>query len=249
VSELPDIPAFLDRRNEAPVRQPLPQGFGKPLVYSFTMLNTADTCLHRVFRQYVKKDIPYVETTEMAWGNKVHSAFEYRLGGKPLPMNMAHWEPLVSVYADRKAIPEKKLGITREGKPTGFFDKDVFFRGKIDATMINGTNAFLPDWKTGNSKYEDPFELECQAVMLHAANPHLKMIGGHYVWLKENRVGQNYNLSDTRSTWARINNKVEVIEDVMREGEWTKTKGPLCGYCSVIDCEHRYDAKAGERSK
>lgn len=228
-----DIPAYLrrDKDNNVP-------GFSKPLVYSFTMLKTADSCMYKCYRMYVKKDIPYFETPEMKWGNEVHSAFEYRLGGKSLPENMRHWEPLIVVYVERKARPEMKVGITREGKPTGFFDKDVFVRGKIDATMIVNSNGFLADWKTGNSKYEDPFELEIQALMLQAANPYLTKIGGHYVWLKEDRIGQVYDLSDTRSTWAAVHNKVEEIEDNMKADEWPKTKGPLCGWCNVLDCEH-----------
>lgn len=218
----------------------------KPLVYSFTMLNTADTCLHRCFRQYVKKDVPYVETPEMKWGNDVHSAMEYRIGGKPLPAEMQQWEPIAAAFARPGARAEMKMGLTREGKPAEFFGKDVFFRGKVDVTLIQGTTAFLPDWKTGGSKYEDPFELACQAVMVKAANPYLTRIGGCYVWLKENRVGQKYDLSDFNSTWAKINNKVEAIEDAMAAGEWPKTKGPLCGWCGVKDCENWYDAKGNK---
>lgn len=219
------------------------QNFAKPLVYSFTMLNTADNCLYKAFRQYVKKDIPYVESPEMKWGNEVHTAMEYRLGGKPLPHNMIHWEPLVSVYADRKALGEMKVGVTRVGGPTGFFDKDVFLRGKIDVTLVKTQAAFIADWKTGNSKYESPFELEIQALMLRAARPTLQKIMGHYVWLKEDRIGQPYDLSDVSATWARVNNKVEVIEDCMATGEWPKNKNPLCGYCPVKDCENWYEAK------
>jgi hypothetical protein len=219
--------------------------FSKPLVYSYTMLNTADTCLHRCYRQYVKRDIPYVETPEMKWGNDVHTAFEQRLGGKPLPMNMAHWEPLASVYAERGARPEKKTGITKGGKPTGFFDRDVWLRCKIDATMLKGTAVFLADWKSGGSKYEDPFELEIQALMLKAAVPQITKIAGHYVWLKENRVGQVHDLSDFNATWVKINNKVEAIEDAQVSGEWPKTKGPLCGWCNVIDCENNPKRQEG----
>lgn len=225
----------------------MPTAFAsKPLVYSYTLLNTADTCLHRCYRQYVKRDIPYKETPEMAWGNTVHSAMEYRLGGKPLPQNMQHWEPLISAYVDRKAKPEKKTGITKDGKPTGFFDKDVWLRCKVDATMLAGTAVFLADWKTGGSRFEDPFELEIQALTLKAAIPQIDRIAGHYVFLKENRIGQTHDLSDFTATWAKINNKIEVIEDAMEEGEWPKKKGPLCGYCSVGDCEHWYDAKANK---
>lgn len=234
-----DIPPYLRRTKD----NQMPAPAFKPIVYSYTMLNTADTCLHRCYRQYIKRDIPYVETPEMKWGNDVHTAMEHRLGGKPLPVKMQHWEPLASAYADRKAKPEKKTGITKEGKPTGFFDRDVWLRCKIDATMLNSTAVYLADWKTGGSRYEDPFELEIQALTLKAAIPAITRIAGHYVWLKENRIGGTHDLSDFNATWAKVNNKIEVIEDCMETGEWPKTKGPLCGYCGVKDCENWFEAK------
>src|SRR5216684_1902995 len=89
-----------------------------------------------------------------------------------------------------------KTGITKLGKPTGFFDKDVWLRCKIDVTMLNGTAVFLSDFKTGNSKYEDPFELEIQALTLKAAIPAITKIAGHFAWLKENRIGAVHDLSD-----------------------------------------------------
>jgi hypothetical protein len=233
-----DIPDYLRRTKD----NKMPE-ISKPLVYSFTMLNTADTCLHRCYRQYVKRDVPYVETPEMKWGNEVHSAMEYRVGGKPLPEKMRHWEPIAATFARPGARSEMKMGVTRDAKPAEFFGKDVFLRGKIDVTLIEGTSAFLPDWKTGNSRYEDPFELEIQALMLKIANPYLTKIGGCYVWLKENRIGKPYDLTDVNSTWAKVHNKVEVIEDAMKAGEWPKTKGPLCGFCGVKDCENWFEAR------
>ena len=227
-----DIPDYLRRQKD----NTLPQ-FAKPLVYSYTLLKTADTCLYKVYRQYIKRDLPFDKTPEIDWGNKVHEAMEYRIGGKPLPQEMMHWEPIVSAYVDRGAKSEKKTGITKLGNPAGFFDKDVWLRCKIDVTMLNGVNVFISDFKTGNSKYEDPFELEIQALTLKAAIPPIERISGHYAWLKENRIGQVHDLSDFNATWAKINNKVEVIEDCMASGEWPKTKGPLCNWCACTDCE------------
>jgi hypothetical protein len=228
------IPDFLRRTKD----NQMPSPALKPIVYSYTLLKTADTCLYKCFRQYVKRDLPFDKTPEIDWGNRVHEAMEYRIGGKPLPQDMMHWEPIVSAYADRGAKPEKKTGITKDCKPTGFFDKDVWLRSKIDVTMLNGQAVFIGDWKTGSSRYEDPFELEIQALTLKAAVPAINRIGGHYVYLKENKIGQTYDLSDFNATWSKINNKVEVIEDALVSGEWPKTKNPLCGWCAVLDCEN-----------
>lgn len=237
-----DIPAFLRRTkdNKMPDVPALP----KSLVFNYTMMSTYDsTCPYQAFRRFVKKDIPFFETPAMKRGSEIHTAMEHRIGGKPLPADMRQWEPLVAPLDGKNVKAELKLGITNEGKPTGFFDKDVWCRGKADAVAIQSNSAFLIDWKSGGSKYENSFEIEIQAMMLKAANPYLVKIGGCYGWLAENRMGRVYDLSDFNSIWAKINNIAEAMQDDMVTGEWEKRKGPLCGYCPCTDCENWYEAK------
>lgn len=240
MNEFPEIPGFLDRRQAAPVR------FAQPLILTYTMLNTYDICPHQMYRRYVKKDLKFVETPEMKFGNEVHSAMEYRMGGKPLPDSMRHWEPIASAIAERKPRTEQQLAIDASGKPAEYWGKGTaapFFRGKNDITLLNGTKAMLLDWKTGGSKYEKPFELETNAMLIHAHNPHLTEIVGAFVWLKEGRIGQSYTLTDTRSTWATVNNKAEEIRDRQASNDWEKKKNPLCGWCNCFDCEHNTNPK------
>jgi hypothetical protein len=235
-----DIPAFLRRTKD----NQMPTPAFKPLVYSYTMLNCYDNiCPYQMFRRFVKKDIPFVETEAIKKGNEIHSAMEYRIGGKPLPNHMLHWEPLVVPMIERGAKAELKLGITNEGKPTEFFGKDVWCRGKADVVIISGTNAYIVDWKSGGSKYENVFEIALQAMMVKAANPHLNKVAGCYAWLGENRMGGTYDLSDFHSTWAKVNNIAEQIQDDMVSGKFEKRKGPLCGYCPCTDCEHHHVAR------
>ena len=208
------------------------------------MLSTYGNCPHQAYRRYIKKDQKYVETPEMKWGNDIHSAFEYRVsGGKPLPQSMEQWECFAKPFDGAGAIVEQKLGIAANGHAVRFFDGSVWFRGKADLAIIKGDTAFINDWKSGNSKYEDPFELETNAVLIHAKNPQLKKIVGSYTWLKENRVSQLYDLSNTGQTWATICRLMAEILERRKTGEFEKKKSGLCGYCSVADCEHWYKAK------
>jgi len=231
-----DIPAFLDRR---------------PFVGTFTILSSYGNCPHQMFRRYIAKDQPYVETPEMKFGNDVHTAFEHRVGSKkPLPETMHQWEAFASAFDGQVVAVEQKLGITREGRACGFFENPtascsgVFFRGKADLAIINGTTAYINDWKTGSSKFEDPFELATNAMLLHARHPHLTKILGTYTWLKEGRVGQLYDLSDTAGTWKTVSAQMAEItakREAALKGDvsgFVKQKSGLCGWCSVEDCEH-----------
>ena len=219
-----DIPAFLDRR---------------PFVGTYTILNSYKNCPHQMARRYIIKDQKYVETPEMKWGNDVHSAFEYRVGsGKPLPLEMTQWEVFAQPFDGHKVAVEQKLGISAKGTCVGYWDGSVWFRGKADASIVKDDTGYIADWKTGKSSYEDPFELATNAVLLHAKFPHLKKILGSYVWLKEARVSQMYDLSDTRATWNEICRLMAEILAKRDTGEFEKKQSGLCGWCSVSDCEH-----------
>ena len=234
--EMPDIPTALDRRN--------PPKAGKPLVFSYSLLNNyANVCPHQAYRKYVKRDLPFVESAAMKFGNDAHSALEYRLGGKPLPPSMQQWEPIVAAFDGRGATAEQKLGIRIDAKPCGFFDDGVFFRGKVDVTVIQGNIAMIADFKTGNSSYESSFELETNALLLHARYPHLQQITGFYIWLKESRVGKPYDLSDTNQTYQTIFELVKKFNADKNAGDWEKRKSGLCGHCDVKDCENHYVAR------
>ena len=225
------IPTFLDRR---------------PFVGTFTALSTfKSVCEHQAYRRYIKKDIPYVESEAMAWGKKVHSAFEQRLGDqrRPLPSDMRQWEGFATPFEKYKVITESKMGMTERARQTGFFDSDVWFRGISDAAVLQSDKAFILDFKTGGSKYEDPFELATNALLLKVKYPELKKIVGSYAWLKENRMSQQYDLSDFKGTFMEITRLMNLVAEKRQSGEWIKRKSGLCGYCSVSDCENWYEAK------
>lgn len=225
------IPAFLDRR---------------PIVGTYTLLNTfKSVCEHQAYRRYIKKDQTFVETDAMRFGNQVHAAFEQRLGTgrKPLPAEFRQWESFAMPFDKYQALVEQKLGMTAQARTTGFFDKDVFFRGKADAVVINGATAFIADWKTGSSKYEDPFELATNALLVKIKYPEVKKIIGSYAWLKENRMSQQYDVSDFKGTYLEIKRLMDLIFEKRQSGEWEKRKSWLCGHCSVADCENWYEAR------
>jgi hypothetical protein len=227
-----DLPAAIDRR---------------PTVGTFTMLNTIkNICEHQGYRRYIKKDMPFVSTPAMKWGKEVHTAFEARVGkGKVLPDHMKDWEKQFCAPFDKYKtfLTEQKLGMTVDGRPTGFWHSDVWFRGLGDFIVIEGPKAMLLDWKTGNSKYEDPWELETNALLLKAHHPKIEKVAGRYAWLKDNKWGQLYDLSNFQKTYAEIKRLMDMIAEKKRTGAWEKMKSGLCGFCPVEDCENHFVAR------
>ena len=225
------MPAFLDRTR---------------LIGTYTILNTYRNCPEQMQRRYIAKDLgAFVETKEMKWGNDVHKAFEQRIAGrKPLPVDMQQWEPFAVPFDGRKVLVEQQLGITQTGEPIDYWDKaKCWFRGKADAVIMKHDTAFMTDWKTGSSKYEDDFELRTGAMLLKAAYPQLKVVRGAYAWLKENRMGRVHDLSDFQETFREVHGLMEQIAEDRRKGQWEKRKSGLCGWCNVTDCDNHYEAR------
>lgn len=214
-------------------------------VWSYSFLSTYDRCPSQAAAKYVNKNYPYDgESEALRWGNAVHSAMEHRINsGQRLPDDMQQWEQFVSpLLGEHPHIEaELKLGVRKDWSPCGFFDKDVYGRGKLDVPIIvhGADTAILFDWKTGK-EWEDPLELKINAVLLKAKYPHLKEIVGAYAWLKENKWGIIYDLSDTDST-------KEWIDETMYKAElnnfWVPRKNALCGWCALKSCPNWREKK------
>lgn len=220
----PDIPGFADRR---------------PIIWSYSLLHCfRDICAHQGQARYIDKSIKFIETPQIKEGNEGHEALDLRVGGKkPLPVKFDYCEPFAAPFDNLTPITEGWYYIDDQGHACDRFAKNKFGHGKLDLVVMQGDTAFFNDWKFGKSAYEDPFELEVGAVLLHAKFPQLKTIKGTYTWLKERRVSQVYDLSNTAETWNEICRIMKNILDWRSAGEFPKKQSGLCGWCQRWDCE------------
>lgn len=216
----------------------------KPLVWSYSFLSTYDRCARQGQAKYITKELPYVESKEAAYGNLVHKVCEDALRLQqfpPVPYDNMHkffhdmYTTVHAVNPPAQLEPEQKLGVTRDWKPTDFFGSNVWGRGKLDAPIIlNAENALIFDWKTGKV-WEDPLELAIQAVLLKAKYPQLTKIKGCYIWLKEDKYGEVYdlhNMIDRTKDW------VEETMEKVGQGLFYAQPNALCGWCDLSTCKH-----------
>ncbi len=206
------------------------------LVWSYSLLSTHERCPLQCFVKYVSKELPYVETEPARRGNAVHKALEdFGKGAlKQLPPDMPYQKYMDNIKScDGLKYYEYQVGITRDWKPTSFFAKNVWGRCKLDVAIIDNDNAIIIDWKTGKP-WEDPFELKIQALCLSVAHPHIKNIAGFYVWLKDNKYGEVYELNDIDEYKEDVEDRVRKIEQL----DWRATKNKLCPWCTFEVCKY-----------
>jgi len=214
------------------------------MIGTYTLLDTYKKCPHQAYRRYFTKDFPFKPTKASEWGNKVHEAMDRRCSARqPLPLDMQQWESFARPFDAHKVATEQKLAMDVNGHAVDYWDKNCWFRGKADLVIFDRERAYIGDWKTGNSRYEDPFELATNAMLLKANHPQLTQVGGCYLWLKDMRVGQYYDVSDFNATWRTVHDLMTEMAGKKRPEDWEKTKSPLCGYCPVADCEHWHEAR------
>ena len=208
-------------------------------VLTYTILNDVINCPHKAFRRHIIKDVPFERTPEMEHGTRVHKALEDRIGkGIALDADLRSADPLCQQLDGIKAPVrvEYFTGMKIDGTGCAWDAKDVWFRGKADVAVLADAGAWLIDWKTGKVR-EEPFELECQAMLVHANHPQITHIVGEYYWMRFGKPGMRYTL-DPMATYQKVAQLFKEMATYWDVDTWPKRKNPLCSWCDVKDCEN-----------
>ncbi len=207
--------------------------------WSFSSLTAFEQCAYRYYRVRVLKDVADPPNETADWGTRVHKVMEDRVRDKtPLPDWAIQWEPLASKFDKHgdKVFCEQKIGLTRGFRPTGFFDKDVWYRGVIDVG-IDGVTTFLGDYKTGKIK-ENNDQLKLFSATYMCSHDYVESCDTKYFWLKHKKTT---SLKVTRFEvpliWQEFLPRVARLETAYDKDKWPKNPSGLCnGWCPVKDC-------------
>jgi hypothetical protein len=205
--------------------------------WSYTFLNDLANCPHKAMRKFIKRDLPPETSPELEEGIRVHKIAESLIMGRvTVDPIVRRIEPHVLPLIHHGAKAEVKLGMTKELAGADFFG-DPWGRGKADVLVLSPPSAFIVDWKTGKVR-EDDRELRQLALLVRANYPEITRISGCYVWLKEDRMGVVYDLTDVNRTYHATVAQMDQAQAYEDADDWPKIKNPLCSYCPVVDCEN-----------
>jgi hypothetical protein len=211
--------------------------------WSFSRLNSYEQCPKKYFRISVQKDIKEPASEVLAYGDEVHAALKDRVAkGKDLPLHLSHLEPLASVFSNPKPKPldivtEQQLAITKDFKPTGWFDKDVWCRAIIDYCALYPVSALIVDYKTGRQS-EDFTQLKLCAGMLMLHRPKIESVKLVYWWVKDKVATSDYvHRDDMPEVWSEIMERVKRYDAAHEETNFPARQNFLCKkHCPVKDC-------------
>lgn len=217
--------------------------------WSWSRLKNYRTCPKRHWHIDLAKDIREEETDDLKWGHTVHEALAARIArGTPLPDSMARYDDWPARIADSRGdgvevLVENKLAMTKDMETCDFFDKqkDVWFRGVIDAATINHKDgvAVAVDWKTG--KVDPDFEqLGLFAQLIFAKYPDIDEVGAIYVWLAHDTYTLKvYKRAEMLDLWNGLWPEIKVLEEAFRTTTYPPKPSGLCKrHCPVETCPY-----------
>lgn len=212
--------------------------------WSYTALTGFETCAWRHYLTKVAKRVKEPETEPLRWGNFVHKALEnYLKQGTPLPTTLAGYAPLCDrIAASGELFVEREAALTREFKPSGWWDKTTWCRSKWDVAVKHRDAPVMAiwDWKTGKRK-DDPDQMKLFAAVGFLHEPSVEVIHTGFVWLKDRKIDTNtFTRKEAPMLWREYLPRVRRFELAHEQDNWPKKPSGLCrSYCPVgrANCE------------
>ena len=208
--------------------------------WSFSKLTASETCPYRYQQVDVLRNYKDEDRTNLDWGTEVHSAFAKSLiSDDPLPATMTPWQYWVDEIkaAPGQTIVEAKWALDRSFNKCNWSAPVAWYRGKADATRIDGPVADGTDWKTGKIK-EDDTQLLLMAQLVFAYFPEVKRCRQRFVWLQHDCATERfYNRKDMAQEWLGILQRVDTLEKMTEANVFPPKPGRLCrSWCPVTGC-------------
>lgn len=217
---------------------------GTIVPWTYSKVKGFATCPKQFYARYIEKSLPFVETEATKYGNEVHDAFEhYFKSNQPLPAKLQHYQPTMDALQRKSGekIAEYAFGLTEELEPCNFFAKDVWVRGKIDLTIVDGDTARVVDYKTSkSSRYADLDQLELMSMAVFKHFPDVKHVKAALIFVvAKDMVTAEYSAEDEQALWLKWIKRVRAMEDAYEVGVWNPNPSGLCkAWCDVMDCPH-----------
>ena len=189
----------------------------KPFSWSFSKLKNYETCPLRYAEIDLHKNVEQPKSAELDRGEDLHSAMEDRVQGTtPLPAHFIYMEPwaekLTRLLHPLQIIQcELKLSVDREGRPTGYFDKNTWVRVKIDYFRLlptaDGDYGHVVDYKTGKiPRVWDGTQLLINAYTIFAHYKKCNKVRVDYLWTEYNdTTHETYTREECRERDGAVN--------------------------------------------
>lgn len=214
--------------------------------WSFSKIKAFETCPRQFYHEKVLKEFPQEETQAMLYGTQYHEAAElYIRDGTELPGRFSFSKKTLDRLNEMEGVKicEHEMGITENLQPCGFKDKDVWWRGVSDLTVINleKADSRIIDYKTGKSaRYADKGQLELMSMSLFIHEPEVSRVKAALMFVVSKEfVPAVYRRSQVPELWDKWMGKFARMDKAFETDTWNAKPSGLCkAHCRVLSCPH-----------
>lgn len=230
--------------------------------WSYTALSQFENCPRQYQLAKVTKELPFVQSEAMIYGNLRHEQLELRVKeGKKLPDELQKMEPLIAtlekgVMANKiyDVQPElefvfdrnlKPIHIYGQRTPKPFFLKGAWLRAKFDLVVLKDQSHMkVIDWKFGKFRPAND-QLELFAGCAFKMMPELERVDTQFVYPDLNKTKTmtffraGADETDTVSAksepeiWENWLGRVNRLDKAYKADSWPCRPSGLCGWCDA----------------
>lgn len=217
------------------------------IAWSYSRLTTFEQCPLQFHLKNITKDIPWVETPALAEGNRKHKVLEIAIGRE---VRLREGEPCTPIYDDlfymralvkefvashSRIMVEEELAFKKDWTPCTWFDKETYFRCKIDLTGLNGPKGSILDWKSGKVRVkEDQLKIYNMTALMNWT--HLQEVTSSLVFIDHKQFSRP--ITTTRGELETLRDEFEdranAIQLAEQRGVWNYTPGYWCDWCGAL---------------
>jgi hypothetical protein len=214
----------------------------RPIIaWSYSALNDFKNCPYKYWAVRVGKIVSDVNAAN-AGGEDYHREFElYVNKGKPLAPNLQRFTPVLDKLKKQpgQMSTELQLALDVNYQPCGFKAWDLaWVRAVSDWSLINGTRAWVIDYKFGKPKKDQEQNALVAAVLMHTYPQIQEVTTNYWFALHDKWLPDHWRRQDIGDIWNMFLPDVNELAQAKLKDEWPKTPSPLCGWCPVKTCVH-----------
>ena len=206
------------------------------VTWSAKTLEAFTMCPQRYYRTQVLKDIDMQPTPAAEYSNQFHELLGQALTGTPFPQKFARFQRIVDLV---RALPGKHhvfrtLAVNRQLKECSL-DK-AWVKATVDYMVVNGKEAVLFFWKTGQKAPSDASRLS--AALLFCLNHECVAVSIRTFWLRAGCIEkESFTRAELPELLKTFVPAYKRLLDAHQTGAWKSTPCGLCKhYCEVKDC-------------
>lgn len=204
---------------------------GKLFAWSYSRWSDYEKCPQLAKFKHVDR-IKEPENDAMKGGLIAHDSLAAFLSDAtmPLPAVGARFANLLHALRELEPLHDQEWGFTNQWRPTGWFNRDCWFRSKLDSAVVYADNtADVVDFKTGKESPTHQMQAELYAISVFVRYREISHVTARFWYLDHGTESVfRYSRADLESLLKSWEARTRAM---LNDEIFAPRPGKHCAYC------------------